>query len=105
MQDKRAAVSRTQRGVRYGSGTLVRRGGANGDTWIAKWRDGGRQVQRGLGFVHSKRHPDGLTRAEAEGTFRELRERVARERVENKQAAAENTAAGRRTLSDVGEAI
>jgi integrase len=106
MRDKRAAVSRTQRGVRYGSGTLVRRGGANGDTWIAKWRDGGRQVQRGLGFVHSKRHPDGLTRAEAEGTFRELRERVAAERVENKQAEAENTAAaGRRTLAEVGEAI
>jgi hypothetical protein len=34
--------------------------------WIAKWRDGGRQVQRGLGFVHSRRHLDGLTRAEGE---------------------------------------
>lgn len=53
-----------QRGARYGGGTLVKRAGPNGDTWIAKWRDGGRQVQRGLGFVHSKQHPGGLTRAE-----------------------------------------
>jgi hypothetical protein len=63
---KRTAVARTQRGARYGSGTLVKRAGPNGDTWIAKWRDGGRQVQRGLGFTHSKKHPDGLTRAEAD---------------------------------------
>jgi hypothetical protein len=48
------AVARTQRGARNGSGTLIRHAGPNGDTWIAKWRDGGRQVQRGLGFVHSK---------------------------------------------------
>ena len=66
---KRAAVARTQRGARYGSGTLVRRAGPNGDTWIAKWRDGGRQVQRGRGFVHAKRHVDGLTRAEAEAAL------------------------------------
>jgi hypothetical protein len=61
---KRTAVSRAQRGARYGAGTLIRRAGTTGDTWVAKWRDGGRQVQRGLGFVHSKTHPDGLTRAE-----------------------------------------
>ena len=56
---KRTALARTQRGARYGAGTLVSRAGPNGDTWIAKWRDGGRQVQRGLGFVHSKKHPEG----------------------------------------------
>ena len=77
---KRTAVARTQRGARYGSGTLVKRAGPNGDTWIAKWRDGGRQVQRGLGFVHSKKHPDGLTRAEAEAALGKLREQVAIER-------------------------
>ena len=55
---KRTAVARTQRGARYGAGTLVSRAGPNGDTWIAKWRDGGRQVQRGLGFVHSKKRAD-----------------------------------------------
>ncbi len=80
---KRTAVERTQRGARYGSGTLIRRAGPKGDTWIAKWRDGGRQVQRGLGFVHSKQHPDGLTRAEAEVALGKLREQVAIERAEH----------------------
>lgn len=65
--EKRSAVGRTQRSVRQG--TLIRRAGPKGDMWIAKWRDGGRQVQRGLGFVHSKRHPAGLTRAAAEAAF------------------------------------
>jgi hypothetical protein len=68
---KRTAVARTHRGARYGAGTLVSRAGPNGDTWIAKWRDGGRQVQRGLGFVHSKKHPEGLTRAEGRGGARQ----------------------------------
>jgi hypothetical protein len=44
---------------------------------IAKWRDGGRQVQRGLGFVHSRKHANGLTRAEAEAALGKLREQVA----------------------------
>ena len=69
---KRAAVQRTQRGARYGTGTLIRRAGPKGDTWIAKWRDGGRQVQRGLGFVHSKAHPDGLTRADIADTVAQI---------------------------------
>ncbi len=81
-------MARTQRGARYGSGTLVSRAGPNGDTWIAKWRDGGRQVQRGLGFVHCKRHPDGLTRAEAEVALGKLREQVAVERAEERAAEA-----------------
>ncbi len=37
---KRAGVARTQRGARCGSRTLVKRAGPDGDTWIAKWRDG-----------------------------------------------------------------
>jgi len=103
---KRAAVARSQRGARYGSGTLVRRAGPNGDTWIAKWRDGGRQVQRGLGFVHCKRHVDGLTRAEAEAALGELRERVAVERTEQRAAEAKRAAVEqRRTLAQVGEAL
>lgn len=103
---KRAAVARTQRGARYGSGTLVRRTGPNGDTWIAKWRDGGRQVQRGLGFVHSKRHPKGLTRAEAEAALGKLRDRVAVERAEQQRIAAEWIAEEqRRTFAQVGEAL
>ncbi len=103
---KRTAVARTQRGARYGAGTLVKRAGPNGDTWIAKWRDGGRQVQRGLGFVHSKRHPDGLTRAEAEAALGKLREQVAIERTEERQAEAKRSAEERRrTLAQVGEAM
>ena len=100
------AVQRTQRGARYGAGTLIRRAGPKGDTWIAKWRDGGRQVQRGLGFVHSKAHPDGLTRAEAETALGKLREQVAIERTEQRAADAKRTAdERRRTLAQVGEAL
>jgi integrase len=103
---KRTAVARTQRGARYGSGSLVKRAGPNGDTWIAKWRDGGRQVQRGLGFVHSQRHPEGLTRAEAEGTLAKLRDRVAVERAEQEREAEKRLAEEqRRTLGQVGEAL
>jgi len=103
---KRAAVQRTQRGARYGTGTLIRRAGPKGDTWIAKWRDGGRQVQRGLGFVHSKAHPDGLTRAEAETALGKLREQVAIERTEQRAADAKRTAEERRrTLAQVGETL
>ena len=100
------AVARTQRGARYGSGTLIRRAGPKGDTWIAKWRDGGRQVQRGLGFVHSKNHPDGLTRAEAEAALGKLREQVAIERSSERQADAKRAAEERRrTLAQVGQAL
>ena len=102
---KRAAVERTQRGARYGSGTLIRRAGPKGDTWIAKWRDSGRQIQRGLGFVHSKRRPDGLTRAEAEAALGKLRELVAVERAEERAAEAKRAAEEQhRTLAQVGEA-
>ena len=89
---KRTAVARTQRGARYGAGTLVSRAGPNGDTWIAKWRDGGRQVQRGLGFVHSKKHPEGLTRAEAEVALGRLREQVAVARADERAAEAKRAA-------------
>ena len=103
---KRAAVQRTQRGARYGSGTLIRRAGPKGDTWIAKWRDGGRQVQRGLGFAHSKRHPDGLTRAEAEAALGKLREQVAIERADERAAEAKQAAEERRRpLAQVGDAL
>jgi integrase len=103
---KRAAVERTQRGARYGSGTLIRRAGPKGDTWIAKWRDSGRQIQRGLGFVHSKRRPDGLTRAEAEAALGKLRELVAVERAEERAAEAKRAAEEQhRTLAQVGEAL
>jgi integrase len=103
---KRTAVARTQRGARYGAGTLVSRAGPNGDTWIAKWRDGGRQVQRGLGFVHSKRHPDGLTRAEAEAALGKLREQVAIERAEERATEARRAVEERRRpLAQVGEAL
>jgi hypothetical protein len=78
---KRAAVERTQRGARYGSGTLIR-------------RDAGRQVQRGLGFVHSKRHTDGLTRAEAEAALGKLREQVAIKRTEDRAAETRRAAFG-----------
>ncbi len=102
----RAAVARTQRGARYGSGTLIRRGGPKGDTWIAKWRDGGRQVQRGLGFVHSKQHPAGLTRAEAEVALGKLREQVAIERADERAAEVKRAAEERRRpLAQVGEAL
>jgi integrase len=105
-ESKRTAVARTQRGARYGSGTLVKRAGPNGDTWIAKWRDGGRQVQRGLGFAHSKKHPDGLTRAEAEAALGTLREQVAIERADERAAEAKWAAAERRRpLAQVGEAL
>ena len=103
---KRTAVARTQRGARYGSGTLVKRAGPNGDTWIAKWRDGGRQVQRGLGFVHSKKHPDGLTRAEAEAALGKLREQVAVDRAIEREAEAQRAVEERlRPLAQVGEAL
>jgi len=99
-------VARTQRGVRYGTGTLIRRAGPKGDTWIAKWRDGGRQVQRGLGFVHSKSHPDGLTRAEAEAALVKLRGHVAVERAAEREADARRVAEERRrSLAAVGEAL
>jgi integrase len=104
--EKRTAVARTQRGARYGRGTLVKRAGPNGDTWIAKWRDGGRQVQRGIGFVHSKKHSDGLTRAEAEAALGRLREQVASERAEERQAEAKRAAEERRRpLAQVGEVL
>src|ERR1700679_2114035 len=103
---KRTAVARTQRGARYGSGTLIRRPGPKGDTWIAKWRDGGRQVQRGLGFVHSKHDPDGLTRAEAEAALGKLREQVAVERAADREAEAKRAAEEqRRPLALVGESL
>ncbi len=103
---KRIAVARTQRGARYGSGTLIRRAGPKGDTWVAKWRDGGRQVQRGLGFVHSKQHPDGLTRAEAEVALGKLREQVAIERADERVAEAKRAAEERRRpLAQVGDAL
>jgi integrase len=103
---KRTAVARTQRGARYGAGTLVSRAGPNGDTWIAKWRDGGRQVQRGLGFVHSKKHPEGLTRAEAEVALGRLREQVAVARAGERAADAKRAAEEqRRPLAVVGEAL
>ena len=102
----RTAVARTQRGARYGSGTLIRRAGPRGNTWIAKWRDGGRQVQRGLGFVHSKQHPEGLTRAEAEVALGKLREQVAIERADERAAEARRAAEERRRpLAQVGEAL
>jgi integrase len=102
----RSFVARTQRGARYGSETLVKRAGPNGDTWIAKWRDGGRQVQRGLGFVHSKRHPKGLTRAEAEAALGKLREQVAIERADERAAEAKRAAEEQgRTLAEVGKAV
>jgi integrase len=102
----RTAVARIQRGARYGSGTLIRRAGPKGDTWIAKWRDGGRQVQRGLGFVHSKQHPDGLTRAQAEVALGKLREQVAVERAGERAAEAKRAAEERRRpLAQVGEAL
>ena len=105
-ETKRAAVQRTQRGVRDGSGTLIRRAGPKDDTWIAKWRDGGRQVQRGLGFVHSKVHPDGLTRAEAEMALGKLREQVAIDRAEERAVEAKRAAdERRRTLAQVGDAL
>jgi integrase len=102
----RTAVARTQRGARYGSGTLIRRAGPKGDTWIAKWRDGGLQVQRGLGFVHSKTHPAGLTRAEAEAALGKLREQVGVERTAVREAEAKRHAEEqRRPLALVGEAL
>jgi integrase len=103
---KRTAVARTQRGARYGSGTLMKRAGPNGDTWIAKWRDDGRQVQRGLGFVHSKKHPNGLTRAEAEAALGKLRERVGIERAAERESEARRALEERRrTLAQVGDAL
>jgi integrase len=105
-ETKRTAVARTQRGARYGSGTLIRRSGPKGDTWIVKWRDGGRQVQRGLGFVHSEQHPDGLTRAEAEAALGRLREHVAIERASERDAEAKRAAEERRRpLAQVGDAL
>jgi len=105
-ETKRTAVARTQRGARYGSGTLVRRAGPNGDTWIAKWRDGGRQVQRGLGFVHCKKHPEGLTRAEAEVALGKLREQVAVARADERAAEAKRAVEEqRRPLAVVGDAL
>jgi hypothetical protein len=99
-------VQRTQRGTRYGTGTLIRRAGPKGDTWIAKWRDGGRQVQRGLGFVHSKPHPDGLTRAEAEAALGKLREQVAIERTEQPRRTRNwRRRSGAGPLAQVGEAL
>ncbi len=75
-----------------------------GVVWAASWRDGGRQVQRGLGLVHSKRHPDGLTRAEA--ALGKLRDRVALERAEQQTVTAQRAAdEQRRTLAQVGEAL
>jgi hypothetical protein len=89
-------VARTHRGARHGAGTLDRRAGPNGDTWLAKWRDGGRQVHRGLGFAHSKKHPDGLTRAEAEAALGTLREQLAIEGVDERAPAG----SGRRSSGD-----
>ncbi len=84
----------------------MRRAGPNDDTWIAEWRDGGRQVQRGLGFVHSKQHPDGLTRAKAEVALGKLREQVAIERAAERAAEAKHAAEERRRpLAQVGEAL
>ncbi len=104
--DNRAAVPRTQRGARYGSGTLVRRSGPKGDTWIAKWRDGGRQIQRGLGFVHCNAHPQGLTRSEAEAALGRLRQEVAVQRAAEREAEAKRAAEEkRRPLARVGESL
>jgi len=56
--------------------------------------------------VHSKRHLDGLTRAEAEAALVELRQRVAVERTEERAAEAKRAAEEqRRTLAQVGDAL
>jgi hypothetical protein len=103
---KRQAVPRTQRDSRYGSGSLFKNAGARGETWIAKWRDGGRQVQRALGPVRSKARPDGLTRAEAEAAFDRMRARVGVERLAERDAEARRAAEERRrSLQQVGEAL
>lgn len=53
----------------YGTGSLLRRG----DAWYGQWRVTGRQVKRKLGPAKGERHPEGMTRTQAE---RELRRRV-----------------------------
>jgi hypothetical protein len=63
-------------------------------------------VQRGLGFVHSKTHPDGLTRADAEVALGKRRELVAVERTTEREAEAKRAAEEqRRPLAIVGEAL
>ncbi len=63
-------------------------------------------MQRGLGFVHCKRHPDGLTRAEAEVALGKLREQVAIGRADERAADAKRAEEGRRRpLAQVGEAL
>ncbi len=102
----RQSVPRTQRDARYGSGSLFKNHGARGETWIAKWRDGGRQVQRRLGPVRSKAQPDGLTRAEAEAAFDRMRAQVAVERASEREVEAKRAAeARRRNLEQVGQAL
>jgi integrase len=56
--------------------------------------------------VHSKRHPDGLTRAEAEAALGKLREQVEIERADDRAAEAKRAAEERRRpLAQVGEAL
>ncbi len=57
-------------------------------------------------IVHSKRHPDGLTRAEAEAAFGRVREQVAIERAAERESDAKRAAEERhRTLAQVGDAV
>ena len=66
----------------------------------------GARCSAGLGFVHSQKHRDGLTRAEAEAALGKLRERVAVERLAEQEASTKRAAEEqRKPLAVVGEAL
>ncbi len=91
MQDQNTTKRRDR-----GDGSLIaRKSSRGGETWIAKWRDDGKQIQKSLGPKRSKANPDGMTKPEAEAAFKKLRG----------STTASPQRPERRTIQEVGAAL
>jgi integrase len=79
-----------------GDGSLFLRANARGgETWLGKWRIGGRSVMRSVGPKRSKAQPRGLTKPQAEARFRQMRD----------EATLSPERPERRTLAEVGREL
>lgn len=80
----------------YGSGSLLVKDGV----YYGKWRVGGRQVKKRIGFKRSRGESDGLTQSQAEARLRELMAEAVTER--QQQAVEARKRAGRLDVRELG---
>lgn len=76
-------MSQLPRKRTYGTGSIIERDGV----YYAKWRAGGRQVQRKLGPKRQRGEADGLTKAQAEARLRTIVAQIHAEDVQQRRAA------------------